>query len=62
RTPPPPSAHRPWPEHPRPPSRPRVARPRVARRLAPAAPADYERIVVTTRDTLVRAKADIPEA
>lgn len=27
-----------------------------------AARADYERIVVITRDTLVRAKADIPEA
>ncbi|MEU1074234.1 MULTISPECIES: hypothetical protein [unclassified Streptomyces] len=26
-----------------------------------AARADYERIVVITRDTLVRAKADIPE-
>ncbi|MCQ4207610.1 MULTISPECIES: hypothetical protein [Streptomyces] len=27
-----------------------------------AARADYERIVVITRDTLVRARADIPEA
>ncbi|GGX71386.1 hypothetical protein [Streptomyces fructofermentans] len=27
-----------------------------------ASRADYERIVVITRDTLVRAKADIPEA
>lgn len=29
---------------------------------ADAARADYERIVVITRDTLVRAKADIPDA
>ncbi len=29
---------------------------------ADAARADYERIVVITRDTLVRAKADIPSA
>jgi hypothetical protein len=29
---------------------------------ADASRADYERIVVITRDTLVRAKADIPEA
>ncbi|MFJ4714158.1 hypothetical protein [Streptomyces sp. NPDC088785] len=29
---------------------------------ADAARADYERIVVISRDTLVRAKADIPEA
>ncbi|MEV2191280.1 hypothetical protein AB0I02_09855 [Streptomyces phaeochromogenes] len=27
-----------------------------------AARADYERIVIITRDTLVRAKADIPDA
>ncbi|MCX4814401.1 MULTISPECIES: hypothetical protein [unclassified Streptomyces] len=29
---------------------------------ADAARADYERIVVITRETLIRAKADIPEA
>ncbi|MEU9915254.1 hypothetical protein [Streptomyces sp. NPDC051001] len=29
---------------------------------ADAARADYDRIVVTTRDTLVRAKRDIPDA
>ncbi|QIB43099.1 hypothetical protein [Streptomyces aureoverticillatus] len=29
---------------------------------ADAARADYERIVVISRDTLIRAKADIPEA